>query len=113
MAKVEPEVVQDEENDNPFEAVRFVRTRFLGGSCPFRGQPFVPPLDHRCPSTVPAVGLPTFDRPKGEGAIAMMHAVPHIPENSYCHECLHDQVREEEAGRNPSRRPVLAGKKRR
>lgn len=112
--KVAEEVVETEEDEvGGFESVRAVRAGFLAGTCPFRGQPYTPRLDSRCPTTVPAFGLPVLDRPKGETAVAMLHAIPHIPFESYCHTCLDGQVREEEDGRNPSFRvPSVAGKRR-
>lgn len=81
-----------------YEEIRVTPIKAMGRACPFRGVPFRPLLDERCPSSIQAYVLPVVD--KAYGASAEYHAqlAPVVREGSYCSECLVKRVREREAG---------------
>lgn len=90
-------VTTDEQEEDRFEGIHVMPTGFYGG-CPFRGFPFTPELDERCPPTAEAWLLPVADRPTGKVPEWHGQPVPVVHAEGYCAECLRDRVREREAG---------------
>lgn len=92
------------EGQDPFEAITKAGKRHWDRGCPFRGHPFVPEFDERCPETFDVIATPvvvTSYRGMTDPQV-LVHAAPRLVEDSYCWTCTHDQVREKEEGHGVS-----------
>ena len=96
------ELLPAEPEQDPFEAITSVSTYRVSGTCPFRGYPFKPELDERCPQAVDCIALPVEARMYHNLGVpqVLVHVVPVLKEDSYCGTCMRDQTRESEAGRS-------------
>lgn len=101
------------EESSRTEDITTMSARHMHGVCPFRGLPYRPALDDRCPTSLPCVALDVVRKVAGVAVGAVVHPTPIMQEDSYCWTCTHDQVREHEDGWVvSSKRVSIAGKRR-
>lgn len=101
------------------EGQHMTRLRAHFVNCPFRGFPYTPKIDERCPTIIEVTTLP-LEVTSGAVRETIGQTIPHVTPGSTCDTCLVKQIREKEDGmavsvytKKPDKSSKLHGTRRR